>query len=150
MYSSGNIGVRNWVLLLESRCILSKYKKPNKAIHTLICQYCKNKTPTIFYAKKIIVGGDTLFKGVITHLTLIGPCILVYFYSKTNQMHQFFIFILFCSNTLHVSDGLSVHHQESETVHTAPVICQTDSADCLLAETRWNCKFNFVFVSSIR
>jgi hypothetical protein len=34
-------------------------------------------------------------------------------------MHQFFRFILLCSSTLHVSDGLSVHHQESKSVHTA-------------------------------
>jgi len=53
-------------------------------------------------------------------------------------MHQFLNFILFHSNTLHVSDGLPVHHQESETIHTASGICQTDSADCLLAGTRWN------------
>jgi hypothetical protein len=32
-------------------------------------------------------------------------------------MHQFLEFILFCSSTLHVSDGLSIHHQESKTVH---------------------------------
>jgi hypothetical protein len=38
------------------------------------------------------------------------------FYSKTNEMNQFFKFILFCSSTLHVSDGLSVHRQESKTV----------------------------------
>jgi len=37
-----------------------------------------------------------------------------------------------------MSDGLSVHHQESNTVFTASGICQTDSADCLLAGTRWN------------
>ena len=42
-------------------------------------------------------------------------------------------FFLFCSSTLHVSDGLSVHHEESKTVHTASGVCQTDSADCLLA-----------------
>jgi hypothetical protein len=52
-------------------------------------------------------------------LTFIGPCILIYFYSKTNEMHQFFNFILFCSSTLHVSDGFSVHHQDSKAVHTA-------------------------------
>ena len=44
---------------------------------------------------------------------------ILIFYSKTNEMHQFLKFILFCSSTLHVSDGLSVHHQESKTVHTA-------------------------------
>jgi hypothetical protein len=49
-------------------------------------------------------------------------------------MHQFLKFILFWNNTPHVSDGLSVHHQESKTVHTASVLCQTDSADCLLVE----------------
>ena len=52
-------------------------------------------------------------------LTFIGPCIVIYFYSKTNQMHQFLKFILFCSSALHVSDGLSIQHQESKTVHTA-------------------------------
>jgi len=63
---------------------------------------------------------------------------VIYFYSKTNEMHQVFIFILFCSSTLHVSDGLSVHRQESKTVHTASGICQTDSADCLLASSQQN------------
>jgi len=53
-------------------------------------------------------------------------------------MHQLLKFILFCSNTLHVLDGFSVHHQKSKTVHTASGICKTDSADCLLAGTRWN------------
>jgi hypothetical protein len=62
---------------------------------------------------------------------------VIYFCSKTKAMHQFLKFILFCSSTLHVSDGLSVHHQESKTVRTASY--QTDSADCLLAGTKWNC-----------
>jgi len=54
-------------------------------------------------------------------------------------MHLFLKFILFFSSTLHVSDGPSVHHQESKTVHAASGICQTDSADCSLAGTRGNC-----------
>ena len=33
-------------------------------------------------------------------------------------------FILFWNDTLHVSDGLSVHNQEFKTVHTATGICQ--------------------------
>ena len=69
-------------------------------------------------------------------LTFIGPCVVICFYSKTNEMHQFLKFILFFSSTLRVSDGLSVHHQESQTVHTASGVCQTGSADCLLAGTR--------------
>ena len=48
-------------------------------------------------------------------------------------MHQFLKFILFWNNTLHVLDGLSVHHQEFKTVHTATGIGQTDTATCLLA-----------------
>jgi hypothetical protein len=53
-------------------------------------------------------------------------------------MHQILNFILFCSSTLHASDGISVHQQESKTVHTASGVSQTDSADSLLAGTRWN------------
>ena len=51
-------------------------------------------------------------------------------------MHQRIIFLLFWNDTLHVSDGLSVHHQEFMTVHTATGICQTDTAVCLLAANR--------------
>jgi len=39
-------------------------------------------------------------------------------------MHQYLKFILFWNDTLHVSDGLSVHHQEFTTVHTATGVCQ--------------------------
>jgi hypothetical protein len=45
---------------------------------------------------------------------------------------------LFWNDAIHVSDGLSVHHQEFKTVHTATDICQTDTAVCLLAGTRRN------------
>jgi len=48
-------------------------------------------------------------------------------------MHQCINFILFWNDTLHVSDGLSVHHQEFETVPTATGICQTDTVVFLLA-----------------
>jgi len=48
-------------------------------------------------------------------------------------MHQCIKFILFWNDTLHVSDGLSVHHQEFKTVHKATDKCQTDTALCLLA-----------------
>jgi hypothetical protein len=50
-------------------------------------------------------------------------------------MHQFLKFILFWNNTLHVSDGLSIRHQEFKTVHTATGISQTGTAACLLAGT---------------
>jgi hypothetical protein len=64
-------------------------------------------------------------------------------------MHEFLKFILFCISILHVSDGPSVHHQESKTVHTASGICQTNSADWLLAGTRWNCSsISFPLASS--
>ena len=41
--------------------------------------------------------------------------------------------ILFWNDTLHVSEGLSVHHQDFQTVHTATGICQTNTAVCLQA-----------------
>jgi hypothetical protein len=46
---------------------------------------------------------------------------LKYFYSKTDEIRLFFKFILFCSSTLRVSDGLSLHHKEFKTVHTASI-----------------------------
>ena len=45
-------------------------------------------------------------------------------------MHQYIKFILFWNDTLHVSDGLYVHHQQLRTVHTATGIYQTDTAVC--------------------
>ena len=87
---------------------------------------------------------SVFFKVWKANLTFIWPCIVIYFYSKTNEMHQFLKFVLFCSSTLHVSDSLSVHHQESKTVHTASGICQTDSADCLLAGTSLELQFHLV------
>jgi len=48
-------------------------------------------------------------------------------------MHQCIKFILFWNGFLQVSDGLSIHHQEFKTVHTATGICQTDTSVCLLA-----------------
>jgi len=66
-----------------------------------------------------------IMKVSLVNLTFIGPCILIYFYSKTNKMHRFLKFILFWNTTLHVSDCLSVHHQEFKTVHTATGVCHT-------------------------
>jgi len=56
------------------------------------------------------------------------------FYSKSNQMHRL-KFISVWNDTLHASDGLSVHHQEFKTVYTSTGIFQTDTAVCLLDGT---------------
>jgi len=59
-------------------------------------------------------------------------------------MHQCIKFILFWNDTLHVSNDLSIHHQDLKTVHTATGICQTDTAvcckeefECLLNKESW-------------
>jgi len=62
-------------------------------------------------------------------------------------MHQCLKFILFWDDTVHVSDGLSVRHQEFKTVHTASGICQTDTADCLLV-SRQQCLSDCLLASS--
>jgi len=38
----------------------------------------------------------------------------------------------------------SFNHQEFKTAHTATGICQTDTAVCLLAGTRWNCSISYL------
>jgi len=40
-------------------------------------------------------------------------------------MHNISKFVLFWNNTVHVSEGLSVHHQESKTVPRASGVCHT-------------------------
>jgi hypothetical protein len=49
------------------------------------------------------------------------------FCSKTNQKHNISNLFYF-GTALYVSDGLSVHHQESKTVHTASGTCHTGYA----------------------
>ena len=63
----------------------------------------------------------------------------------TNVSNLFY----FGNDTLHVSDGLSIHHQQFKTVHTATGIRQTDTANCLLAGMRWNW-FSCVVISKIK
>jgi hypothetical protein len=56
------------------------------------------------------------------------PNILRHSFSKTNEMHLFLKLFILVKNTLHVWEGLSVHHQELKTAHTAKGLCQTDTA----------------------
>ena len=63
-------------------------------------------------------------------------------------MHRCIKFVLFWNDTLHVSDGLSVHHQQFKTVHTATGICQTDTAVCLLASTQQYLCAQLLYVQS--
>jgi hypothetical protein len=41
--------------------------------------------------------------------------------------------MLFWNDAGQVTDGLSAHHQQFNTVHIATGFCQTDTAFCLLA-----------------
>jgi len=72
---------------------------------------------------------------------IVGVNYFYHFHGKTNKLHQRIKFILFWNDTMHVSDGLSVHHQEFKTVHTVTGICQTDTALCLLAGMRCSISF---------
>jgi len=56
---------------------------------------------------------------------------MIYSYNTTPQ-DALISQIYFWNRTLHVSDSFSVHHKESNTVHTAVGICHTGYADCLL------------------
>ena len=45
-------------------------------------------------------------------------------------MHKCIKFILFWNDTLHISEGLSVHHQQFKTVRTATGVCQILLSAC--------------------
>jgi len=57
--------------------------------------------------------------------------------------------IHFIGVTLRVSDGLSIHHQELKTVHTATGTCQTDTADRLLASS-WQYLFDICLLRYVQ
>ena len=52
-------------------------------------------------------------------------------------MHQCIKFILFWNDTIHVSDGLSVHHQELRNYIQQHAFIKQITAVCLLAGTRY-------------
>jgi hypothetical protein len=90
------------------------YEEGNKPSGYIKCEEFLN---CIWNYQLLNKDSDTL-----SYLTFAGLCVIIYFYTKTNRMHN--ISNLFYSGpTLHVSDGLSVHHQESKTVHTASGTC---------------------------
>jgi len=84
------------------------------------------------------VAGSYERDNKLSGLKFIGPCIVIHFYSKTNQMHNISKFILFWNSTLLASDGLFVHHQESKTVHTASGMSYRHCG-CLLASSHRTC-----------
>jgi hypothetical protein len=109
--------------------------------------FTSQKTHYVFITNRSVKHAD-LRKVVYTYLTFIGPCIVIHYYSKTNQCTSFSN-DLFLHDTLHISDGLSVHHQEFKTVRTATGIRQI----CALKSTAYLSKFsetcgNVVFVTS--
>jgi len=59
----------------------------------------------------------------ISKLFYFGTTLYIFCISVVNQPDAHLKIVLFWNNTLHISDGLSVHHQESKTVHTASGIC---------------------------
>jgi len=71
-------------------------------------------------------GRPLLLTPIMQNLTFVGPYIVIYFYSKTNHTHNISSLFYF-GTTLHVSEGLSVHHQESKAVHTTSGICHSGS-----------------------
>jgi len=63
-------------------------------------------------------------------------------------MHQCIKFISFWNDTLHVLDGLSIHHLEFKTVETATDICQILLSACLLASKQTAVSVWLVYVQS--
>ena len=66
------------------------YQQPANVFRAEMKSYCSKFCPIIMFQTGI-------------NLTFIGLCIVIYFRSKTNELHQFLKLILFCSNTLNVS-----------------------------------------------
>jgi len=103
--------------------------RPTAVVHRCWRYMTQNRRPPLRGAEGWPVTSP-VWQGTLvwTNLTFIEPCIVLYLYSKINHLHQCFKLISFWNDTLHVSDGLSVHHQEFKTIHTATGLCQKDTA----------------------
>jgi len=66
-------------------------------------------------------------------LTSRGPYSVIRSCGKKKQLDALISQIYFWNKTLHVSDSLSVHHQESSTVHTVMVYV----IQVMLAARKW-------------
>jgi len=75
---------------------------------------------------------------VCWNLTFRGPWIMIYSHNKNKRCTDF-LNLFFWNRTLNVSDGFSVRHQESITVHTTISVCHTGYADSLRAGSGWDC-----------
>jgi hypothetical protein len=70
-----------------------------------------------FYINYVIAWYRTFY------LTFVGPCIVIYLYSKTKQMHNISKLFYFGTTLYMFRTGLSVHYQESKTVYIPDAVC---------------------------
>ena len=101
------------------------------------CTYFYSKTNQMHNISNLLYFGTTLYM-YRTVFPFIIRSLRLYI---QHQVHVKQILLTACQRErdgTHVLDGLSVHRQESKTVHTTSGTCQTDSADRLLAGTRWS------------
>ena len=87
---------------------------------------------------------------IFLNLTFIGPCFVILFLQQNQLYAPVYQIYLLQNDTLHVSDGLSVYHQEFKTVHTATGICQTDTTVCLLASCMYSLELLMMYGKTVR
>jgi len=82
--------------------------------------------PSIIRSSRLYIKQQAFVKQILLsawYISIVNP-------TRCTSVTNLFYFGM----SLHVSDGLSVHHQEFKTLHTATGICQTDTAVCTVLE----------------
>ena len=109
--------------------------------------------------EKKVVSDDNLFLSsvkkstddrievIISSLTFVGPCIVIYFYSRTNQMHNNSNLFYF-GTTLYMFRTVSPSVIRSLRLYIQHHTIQVYSYSCMLAGTR--CSISFPLASSHR
>jgi hypothetical protein len=122
----------HWIQMLNCDCIAAEVAASRKATYPIINNYIRaspfpsNCAEDDFRPKcRFLLQSVRLNERHLNLLSIVNP----------TRCSNFSNLFYFWDNTVHVSDGLSVRHQEFKTVHTATGVCQTDTAVCLLASS---------------
>jgi hypothetical protein len=144
--------IRECVIFMSLRCLRKAFNQESQILKcSRLCTTgsINRQNYTIqAYITSFTEGRMSRTEVNILDLMFIGPCIIIYFYSKTNQMHQFLTFVYFWITLYMFRTVFPSIIRSSKTVDTATGICQTEitgmgkiTSECVYRLAVFLCRF---------